>query len=132
MSAKSLIVQDGALLMISEHGYWDLPGGGVEHSETPMEALKREIKEELGVSTSHINNIPLRTWMLYDKEYDWPLLFLVYTTKLQAFPRSSSTKEFPRYNEARFFKKSELASVGLAPYLATVRTELLELTKISK
>jgi len=131
VSSKSLILQDGALLMTSEHGYWDLPGGGIEHSETPIEALKREIKEELGVSVSHIDSIPLRTWTLYDKEYDWPLLFLVYATRLHSPPRSN-TQELLVDSDARFFKESELASIDLAPYLATVRPELVELINISK
>lgn len=31
-------------------GYWVLPGGFIRHDETPEEAIKRETKEEIGVS----------------------------------------------------------------------------------
>ena len=31
-------------------GYWEIPGGGADYGEEPEEALKREIKEECGVS----------------------------------------------------------------------------------
>ena len=31
-------------------GKLDLPGGGIEHTELPVEALKREIMEEVGIN----------------------------------------------------------------------------------
>lgn len=34
-------------------GLLDLPGGGIEHLETPEEALKREIDEEVGIKISN-------------------------------------------------------------------------------
>lgn len=42
---------DGQLLLVKENSdKWDLPGGGVDHGETPEDAMRREIQEEIGIS----------------------------------------------------------------------------------
>ena len=37
-----------ALLYVSKNKYYKLPGGGIESSESHLEALKRECREEIG------------------------------------------------------------------------------------
>jgi 8-oxo-dGTP diphosphatase len=55
VAAYALIVRDDQLLLtrISERGYhsgsWTLPGGGINHGESPRAALEREVQEECGV-----------------------------------------------------------------------------------
>jgi 8-oxo-dGTP diphosphatase len=51
----ALIEKEGKILIArrkkedSLKGKWEFPGGKVEEDETPEEALKREIREELGI-----------------------------------------------------------------------------------
>lgn len=43
-------------------GMWDLPGGGREDTETPIETAKREVREELGMILNDED-------FIYQKEY---------------------------------------------------------------
>ncbi|MGE7880423.1 NUDIX hydrolase [Bacillus sp. NPDC094077] len=49
----AIIVQDGKIALIKrvreDEIYFVFPGGGIEEGETPEEATKREVYEELGV-----------------------------------------------------------------------------------
>jgi 8-oxo-dGTP diphosphatase len=55
LAAYALVVRDGHALLtrISARGFhsgqWTLPGGGVDHGESPRLGLEREVREECGV-----------------------------------------------------------------------------------
>ena len=51
--------EKGDLLLVQrarspKKGYWDLPGGFMAQGESAEVALRREVKEELGVTTKHV------------------------------------------------------------------------------
>lgn len=54
--AYGLIIQEGQILLVRQTSgphcdLWHLPGGGIEFSETPLQALHRELLEEAAIET---------------------------------------------------------------------------------
>ncbi|MFH1506689.1 MAG: NUDIX domain-containing protein [archaeon] len=49
--AAAIIIKDGKMLMVRVEGYPDIwtPGGKLEKGESDLDALKRELDEEIGV-----------------------------------------------------------------------------------
>lgn len=61
LGAYGLIINEGKILLIKKKtgpydGLLDLPGGTIELNERPIDTLKRELKEEVGIT---INNYEL-------------------------------------------------------------------------
>ncbi len=55
VGAYGFIINNDKIALIKKarggyKGLLDIPGGGIEHDETPVEALKRELMEEAGVT----------------------------------------------------------------------------------
>jgi len=47
---------------------WEFPKGGIERSETPKRAVKRELKEETGLKLVNIKKWNIKGKYLYDKK----------------------------------------------------------------
>jgi len=48
-------------------GAWQLPQGGLDEGETPVEAVKREIQEETGIEPSHLELLmSAPRWLAYE------------------------------------------------------------------
>jgi 8-oxo-dGTP diphosphatase len=71
VAAYALVVRDDAVLLTRNSprgphpGLWNLPGGGIEHGESPREAVVREMAEETGLEASvgaivTVDNVSLR------------------------------------------------------------------------
>ena len=106
------VIRKGDKIFATQRGYgewkdwWEFPGGKMEGRETPEEALKREICEELSTEIS-IDDF------LCTVEYDYPKFRL----KMYCF-LCSLTSEALRLNEheaARWLAKGELESVRWLP-----------------
>ncbi len=58
VGAYGVIIKDNKIILVKKarggyKGKLDLPGGGMEHTELPEEALKREIMEEAGINIAN-------------------------------------------------------------------------------
>lgn len=61
------VIKNGKILLVRKArgayiGKLDLPGGGIEHAETPEDCLKREIEEETGLIVKNFNLVDVFSW----------------------------------------------------------------------
>ncbi len=69
--------RDEALLMLrggdvrNESGVWSKPGGGVEYGESAIDAMIREIKEELNVDIDIWGYLPHTDHFIPDEQQHW-------------------------------------------------------------
>ena len=106
------VIRNGDKIFATQRGYgdlkggWEFPGGKVEPGETPQEALKREILEELETE--------IEVGELIDTiEYDYPTFHLsmdCFWCEIQ-----SGVLVLKEHEAAKWLSKDTLNSVGWLP-----------------
>jgi len=56
---------------VNQHA-WQFPQGGIQHGETPQEAMFRELEEEVGLQHDHVRILGrTREWLRYEVPERW-------------------------------------------------------------
>jgi len=106
------IIRRGEAFFATQRGYgewkgwWEFPGGKIEPGETPEQALKREIREELSTDIEVGE-------LVYTVEYDYPTFHL--SMRCYFCSLLTETLLLNEHEAARWLSKDELDSVRWLP-----------------
>ena len=118
LGANAIVIYDGKILLEKRRDcdLWGLVGGGVKRQETPLEAITREIHEELGLRISRemfqklgVYGEPGRIAAYQDGSI-WRMVIVVYKLELDAMPEIVISAES---RDIRFFSKEELHDIEI-------------------
>lgn len=113
ISLKAIFQRDGKVLCLQDpKGKWELPGGRMEFGETMEDALRRELKEEVGFEKVVINPTPISAWTFVwhgaDKEIQFVLI--AYECSSDEMP----IKEYAEWVECGWFSFEEIESLTMS------------------
>ncbi len=115
-----VLVRDRSALLVHRRAdnafypdVWDLPGGHVEVGEEPADAVRRELREELGIEAGEVTLLAVPVITAPDAETQ------VYAvTMWKGKPTNAAPEE---HDEIRWVPESELSRLSLAvPEIATL------------
>ena len=111
VSVKGICFIDGKVILLkNERNEWDLPGGKIGRREGVKTALKREIKEELGIEVQVEELLEVFTVRVKDQVTVLIILYLC-TTKANSQDLQISQESF----EIDCFSYDQLYSLNLEP-----------------
>jgi 8-oxo-dGTP diphosphatase len=87
VAVKALILRSGRILIIKRSSKedvnpneWDLPGGKIRFGEHPLDGIKREVAEEVGVKIKIIK--PLDVWTFFKDNRKTQVIGITFLAKI--------------------------------------------------
>ena len=118
LGANAIIVCNGKILLEKRRDcdLWGLVGGGVKRQETPLDAITREVYEELGLRIPKEKFQKLSVYgepgriAAYRDGSVWRMVVVVYRLELETQPEIVISAES---RDMRFFSKEELKDIEI-------------------
>lgn len=118
LGVNAIITYNGKLLLEKRRDcdMWGLVGGGVKKHETELQAITREIYEELGLRISKDQFKKLAVYgeagriAAYRDGSIWRMVIVLFGLELDAMPDMTISKES---RDLRFFTKEELKDINI-------------------
>ena len=116
LGANAIITCNGKLLLEKRRDcdLWGLVGGGVKRQESPLQAISREIYEELGLRVSKERFRKLGVYgepgriAAYQDGSIWRMVVVVFALELETEPQIVLSAES---RDMQFFSKEELKNI---------------------
>ena len=116
LGANAIITCNGKLLLEKrrDSDTWGLVGGGVKNYEEPIDAIAREVKEELGIRIPKDQFRKLAVYgepgriAAYCDGSVWRMVVVVFALELEQEPEITISAES---RDIRFFSKEELKNI---------------------
>jgi ADP-ribose pyrophosphatase YjhB (NUDIX family) len=114
--AYALLIQNNQILLTRKTGgpfihLWDLPGGGIEHTEPPLQALHRELLEETALQTTDPTLLTVLSHHGKHEDYHYHHIGIIY--RLHNISPTNTTPE----DESRWFPIPHLDPSQLTPFV---------------
>lgn len=98
------------------HNKWEFIGGGIDFGEDPIDALKREVKEEAGVDVEVVRLLPKVITHIWDLENEQQqVLLLHYQCKIIGGELKPGLDE--EIAELKYFSLDEIKNLGTLPQI---------------
>lgn len=118
LGANGIITCQGKLLLEKrrDSDTWGLVGGGVKKRETELQAITREVYEELGLRISPTQFRRLKVYgepgriAAYQDGSVWRMVIVVFGLELETMPEMRISAES---KELRFFTREELKDIEI-------------------